>query len=209
MRSVWLPVVVIVVCCLGVEGILIGADFGQWGTRYWRPTAYQYGGFWSGLLYGWQPNYVAQPYTMFLSYGFLHAGYWHLLGNIVALVGVARALTYHMRANGFVLLYVSAQVGGALGFALLSPAGFQPVVGASGAIFGLVGAWLVMRLSWSDQRNLKIVLLKAGGSMAALNLIAWASAGGPSAWQVHLGGGLTGLFFGLFYLRTNIPNMRS
>ncbi len=85
----------------------------------------------AGLLYGWRPNYAGQPVTMFASYGWLHAGPGHLLGNLGALVWLGPEIQMRFGTRGFMALWAVCLLGGAVGFALLtsSPA---PMVGASG-----------------------------------------------------------------------------
>ena len=74
----WVFSHVVLICilliCIVIEMVLQGADYGFWGSPRWRGLAYQYGGFWRGLLGNWQPNYTSQPVMMFASYGFLHGG---------------------------------------------------------------------------------------------------------------------------------------
>ena len=70
-----MPVVLVLfLACLLPEIVLSGADYGLWGDPGWRLWAWQHGGFWTGLLGNWRPNYAAQPWLMFLTYGFLHGG---------------------------------------------------------------------------------------------------------------------------------------
>lgn len=54
---------------------------------------------------------------MFLSYGFLHAGLTHLVFNLVTLVSLGRPLVEEMGQRRFLVLYLGAQIGGALGYA--------------------------------------------------------------------------------------------
>jgi rhomboid protease GluP len=185
----------LVALCAAPELILLGADWGLWGTARWRPLAYQNGAFWAGLLYGWRPNYAAQPVVMFATYGWLHAGPGHLLGNLGVLVWLGPQLLVRFGTWGFVALWTTCLLGGAAGFALLtsSPA---PMVGASGALFGLAGAWLmeVMR----HVQDLRHRVLRGGLGLAgllALNTAAWAMQGGHLAWETHLGGLAAGLAF--------------
>ena len=87
------PVVLaIFVMCLVPEVLLSGADWGLWGSPRWRLWAFQNAGFWSGLLHNWRPNYAVQPWTMFLTYGFLHAGAVHFLVNMTTLVSLGPPL---------------------------------------------------------------------------------------------------------------------
>ena len=114
------PVLGILLLCCGVELSLMAADAGLIGSRLWRGAAYQNGAFWAGLLHNWRPNYTLQPYVMFLSYAFLHADLWHLVGNMLALVLLARIVLARVGPAGFFCLYVVSALGGALVFGVLS-----------------------------------------------------------------------------------------
>ena len=172
-----------------VELTLQGADHGLWGSVLWRELAYQYGAFWPGLLQDWQPNFRLQAVTMFVTHGFLHAGFGHLLGNMVTLAALGQRLR-RIRPGGFLALYALSMLGGAAGFALL-PHGPSPMVGASGAIFGLAGVW-TLQAAQDGGRNggRRLALILTG--LILVNLITWGLQGGNLAWQAHLGGFVTG-----------------
>jgi membrane associated rhomboid family serine protease len=193
-------VALIIITCLP-EFLLQATDWGLLGSPRWRSLAYQYGGFWAGLLYGWQSNYAAQPILMFVTYALLHAGFAHLAGNMLGLGWVGRLLLDRMSSGRFLALYAASAVGGAAAFGLLSrsPA---PMVGASGAIFGLVGAWVVReglerrKRGWLRRRAIWSAL-QVTALLAGLNLAVWWLQDGLLAWQTHLGGFLTGAVLGL------------
>ncbi|HEX9856829.1 MAG TPA: rhomboid family intramembrane serine protease [Paracoccaceae bacterium] len=182
---------IMALCCL-IEALLQAGDHGLIGGAHWRPWAYQNGAFWAGLLRDWRPNYTAQPYTMFLSYSVLHGGIWHLLGNMIALLGLGAIVTDRAGQRGFLILWLISVVGGGLAFGLLS-ASPHPMVGASGALFGLVGAWK----AWDWQaarrtgRSRRPIILWLG-MLAALNLALWVIVAGLLAWETHLGGFIAG-----------------
>ena len=178
------------------ELILLAADFGLIGSPRWRPLAYQYGAFWAGLLHGWRPNFVAQPITMFLTHAFLHTGPVHLIGNMLALGVLGQMILERHSPRWFILVYITAALNGGAAFGLLSHSAV-PMVGASGAIFGLAGAQLVWR--WQDQRvagssRFHSLAELCGGmlGLVVINLLMWWIQGGQLAWQTHLGGTLMG-----------------
>ncbi|MEZ5776823.1 MAG: rhomboid family intramembrane serine protease [Paracoccaceae bacterium] len=177
------------------ELVLAGADLGLWGHPDWRGIAIEYGGFWSGLLGNWRPNFAAQPWTMFLSYGFLHAGFWHLALNLLTLLSLGPPLVRRMGALRFIVLYLAAQVGGGLAFAAVSSAAI-PMIGASGALFGLAGAWLALDYNRRlDLRQPIWPVIRVCLWLIALNLIMWWALARLLAWETHLGGFLAGWFF--------------
>lgn len=191
-----LALVAIFALCLLPELVLLGADAGLWGSTRWRNLVYQYGAFWPGLLGNWRPNYPGQAAAMFLSYGFLHAGLWHFVLNMVTLFSLGTPLAARLGQGRFLALWALSTLGGAAGYALLSTAP-QPMVGASGALFGLAGALVGSDLA--DRLGDEGITGRALGALAAtlLGLVAlnaamyWAM-GGRLAWQTHLGGFMAG-----------------
>lgn len=178
-------------CCL-VELVLVSADFGLIGTTRWRGLAYQNGAFWAGLLSDWRPNYGAQPYLMFLTYAFLHGGLGHLVGNMITLLILGPLVQARTGLAGFSVIYAFSAIGGAAGFALLSNAP-MPMVGASGALFGLAGALLYW--DWSDRRRTNRRLwpvMRMALFLVALNLGMWVMLDGVLAWETHLAGFVSG-----------------
>lgn len=189
--SVWL------LACLSIvpELVLTGADLGIWGDRGWRLAAYQYGGFWSGLLIDWRPNYPMQSIVMFVTYGFLHGGVLHLFFNVMALLSLGPVLAARLGEWWFLGLYATSQLIGALVFAGVGPVD-APMIGASGALFGLAGAWLAdrharrARLGMSTWPTIRVVLW-----LVAINAALWWALAGSLAWETHLGGFIAGWGF--------------
>ncbi|MFN7224060.1 MAG: rhomboid family intramembrane serine protease [Paracoccaceae bacterium] len=180
------------VLCLVPELALTGAEWGLWGTPRWRVWAVQNAGFWAGLLGNWRSNYALQPYTMFLTYGFLHAGIVHFLVNMVTLFSLGGPLAEQLGTRGFALVYAVSIIGGAIGFAVLSSQ-VLPMVGASGALFGLAGAHVALhyRARRANHDTLGPVVRAVLG-LIALNVVLWWAMSGQLAWETHLGGFLTG-----------------
>lgn len=186
------PLVVLIVLCCAVEAVLQLADWQVFGPARLRSLAYEYGGFWVGLLQSWTPNYPSQPYLMFLTYGFLHGGLLHLVVNMVTLWSLGLAVLDRVGSRGFVLLYGASLLGGAAGFALLAST-LAPMVGASGALFGLAGGLLAW--GYVDRFTLRQALwpvARAAGLLLTLNVVMWWALDGQLAWETHLGGFITG-----------------
>lgn len=178
--------------CTAVELVLQLADHQIIASQRLRSIAYEYGGFWVGLLQSWAPNYPSQPYLMFATYGFLHGGPMHLIVNMLTLWSVGRAVLDRVGLRGFVLLYLASLLGGACGFALLAST-LVPMVGASGALFGLVGGLLAW--AYVDRFTLQEALwpvARAAGLLLLLNLVLWWAMDGQLAWETHLGGFVAG-----------------
>jgi rhomboid protease GluP len=192
LRDVPLVIWVILIACRLPELVLEGASAGYWGSPRWRGLAYSWAGFWPGLLHNWQPNYPGQGWVMFLSYGFVHEGFAHLLGNMLVLVWLGLPVVSRVGTSRFVLIYILSMIGGGLGYALLST-GLTPMVGASGALFGLAGAWVAWE--YVDRFTAGEMLwpvLRIVAVLAGLNLLSWWATSGNLAWQTHLGGFIAG-----------------
>jgi rhomboid protease GluP len=175
--------------CVLFELILQAADWGLWGLLPMRNGYYV--GFWPQLLQGWPGNYKLQPYTMFVTYGFFHVNFMHLFGNMMVLHILGRLVLRRVSTRGFVILYMGALLGGAGGYALLSFT-LMPMMGASGAIFGLAGgllAWMYVDRYTHHEGVLPV--FQAVVLLIVLNLIMWWWMGGL-AWQAHLGGFVSG-----------------
>lgn len=191
----WLGALIIL--CIGIEIILIANGAGLLNYGRLRRLAYEYGGFWPGLLADWPSNFPTQPYLMFFTYSFLHSGPLHLIVNMVTLWSLGCAVLDRVGVSGFYMLYAGAVLGGATGYAILAP-GLQPMVGASGALFGLAGgllAWMYVDRFTRHQGLLPVA--QAVVLLIVLNLVLWWAMRGQLAWQTHLGGFISGWIMAL------------
>lgn len=185
-------VLAIIAICLLIEGLLQLGDIGVIEMPRFRQTVYEFGGFWPGLLVNWQPNYPFQKWLMFLTYGFLHAGVTHLILNMITLYSLSRPVIDRVGSAKFALLYAATILGGAMGFALLSDT-FRPMVGASGALFGLAGA--ILAWNYVDRFNLKERLWPVARAvlfLIFLNVALYYAMDQLLAWETHLGGFVAG-----------------
>ncbi len=186
------PVHLLIGICIAIEAVLQLGDAGVFGVSRFRSIAYEFSGFWQGLLGDWRPNYAVQPYAMFLTYGFFHAGLWHLGLNMVTLYSLGRAVLVRISGWRFLLLYAISVLGGGIGFALLSDS-YRPMVGASGALFGLAGALLAWEYvdRFTYRRGLWPVA-RAALLLIALNIALYFAMNRLLAWEAHLGGFIAG-----------------
>ncbi len=122
-----------------------------------------------------------------LTAGFLHANLIHLATNMFSLYILGIPLERILGRGRFVLIYLLSLLGGSVSVMLFSGL-FTPTIGASGAIYGLMGALLVTfkRLKY-ELRPLIIVLV--------LNVYVTFQFPGIS-WQGHLGGLVVGAIVG-------------
>ncbi|MCG6903374.1 MAG: rhomboid family intramembrane serine protease [Rhodobacter sp.] len=75
---------------------------------------------------------------------FLHAGFWHLAGNMLFLWIFGDNLEEDLGHVGFLIFYLASGVGAGLVHVLAAPWSAVPTVGASGAIAGVMGAYLLL-----------------------------------------------------------------
>lgn len=202
-----MPVLLMLIAGMtAIEIILQAADWHLIGSPRWRGLAYQNGGFWAGLLYNWRPNYAGQPILMFVTYSVLHSGFVHMSTNMIALLVLGRTILERMGLAGFALTYILSTVGGAAVFGLITTSS-QPMVGASGALFGLIGAWQadVAATRYAAGRTLWPVW-RTVAWLVVLNVVMWVVWSGQLAWQTHLGGFLTGAAANLIWRITRSKN---
>jgi membrane associated rhomboid family serine protease len=79
-----------------------------------------------------------------LTHAFLHSGLFHLLGNLYFLYVFGDNIEDTLGKRAFATIYGLAALSGALLHVFTHPASTVPMVGASGAISGLMGAYLVL-----------------------------------------------------------------
>lgn len=135
----------------------------------------------------------AEPWR-FLTSAFLHGPLYHILFNMYALWVVGQYLEPLLGRLRFAILYLVSAVGGSVGYLwLTSPQinlasgtySWVATVGASGAVFGLFGAMLVLnRHLGRSSAGIAVVILING-------VIGFVYPG--IAWQAHLGGLITGV----------------
>ena len=81
---------------------------------------------------------------------------------------------------------------GAVGF-LLAPEIDAPMIGASGALFGLAGLLLGWDLQYRRVHKLPFMpVVRSVAYLVGLNVVLWWAMQGQLAWQTHLGGFLAG-----------------
>ncbi len=178
--------------CVAFELVLDLADLGALGWPRLRSDVYEYGAFWPGLLHDWQPNYAIQPWLMFITYGFLHGGVTHMVFNMITLWSLGTAVIDRAGLSGFWWIYGVSMIVGAAVYGLIATTG-QPMVGASGALFGLAGA--IMAWIWTACPGTLASLRatwKVFAFLIGFNVVMYVMLDGGLAWQTHLGGFVAG-----------------
>lgn len=119
---------------------------------------------------------------------------FHVLLNMYILWIFGQLLEGMLGRSRFLALYLISGLAGSVGVLWLSSP-LVPVVGASGAVFGLMGAFLVIQRRLGGQATQLYVLL-------GINLVIGFVPGLNIAWQAHLGGLIGGAIIGWIYIET-------
>jgi len=90
------------------------------------------------------PTTAPMALVTIVSAAFLHAGWLHLGGNMLYLWIFGNNIEDRLGPIRFGLFYLACAAGAAIGQTLASPESTAPMVGASGAIAGVLGAYLVL-----------------------------------------------------------------
>ncbi|MGN6582470.1 MAG: rhomboid family intramembrane serine protease [Rhizobiaceae bacterium] len=188
------------------------------------------------LDYAFIPLRYTGPYALdfyaFISpvtYAFLHGGWTHLFVNMIWLAAFGSPLANRMGVWRFLLFWIFTALVAALFHFLAHMGGNMPVVGASGAISGMMGAAsrFGFRMGRLDGRPAFAgPMLSIGQALMSrtvvvflavwfvVNLVAgmgWISPGidSPIAWQAHIGGFLAGFFCAAFFAPPTYPLLPS
>jgi rhomboid family protein len=146
--------------------------------------------------------------TIFTSM-FMHAGLGHIAGNMLFLWVFGQAVEDAFGARAYLAYYLTCGVAATLAQYLIAPGSPVPNLGASGAIAGIMGAYLAMYprstidlfvwpLSLLIRRNLRVPAWLMLGVWFALQVasgVSWlngAAAAGGVAYFAHIGGFVTG-----------------
>ena len=90
------------------------------------------------------PPFEKSPFLSVLTAMFLHGGWLHLLGNMLFLFVFGNNIEDRLGRVKYLLFYLFSGYAATYGFALFEASSTQPLVGASGAIAGVLGAYLVL-----------------------------------------------------------------
>jgi membrane associated rhomboid family serine protease len=200
-------------------GLCTGAFLWQLGHSE-RVILYSYGMIPAELFGLWRPPRAYQvlpPWAKILTSMFLHGGWFHLLGNMLYLWIFGNNVEDVLGRARYLLFYLCC--GGAAAFcqAFASPASHIPMVGASGAIAGVLGAYLLLHPAANVRCFVWIVIF-----FRIVNVPAWTmlglwfviqlfsglnvSAGRPGvAFWAHVGGFVTGLVLVVVLRPPNVP----
>jgi len=159
------------------------------------------------------PHLAAVPGWMTLVTSlFLHGGWMHLLGNMLFLWIFGDNVEDSMGHPRYLVFYLLCGVLATLMHAVVAPTAQTPLIGASGAISGVLGAYLILH----PRARLLVLFM----SIIPLRLPAWivlgswiglqflnlnSSAGSDVAWWAHVGGFIAGAILIVPFRRRGVP----
>jgi membrane associated rhomboid family serine protease len=169
---------------------------------------------------------LVPPVVSVLTSMFLHGGFWHLAGNMLYLWIFGNNVEDAMGHARFLVFYVLCGIAAVFAQVLSGPDSQIPMVGASGAISGVLGAYMLLypRARVLLGMPLGFVILQLGRFPAIWVLAAWflmqlalgsaAAALDPGmseggiAFAAHIGGFIAGLVLVALFKRRDVPLWR-
>lgn len=159
------------------------------------------------------PEFANLPTEVTLiTYMFLHGDWWHLAGNMLFLWVFADNVEDAMGFVRFILFYLICGVIAGLAHAFANPGSDGPLIGASGAIGGVVGAYMMlyprvkMWVLAFGRIPLKIPAYLMVGAWIAFQLFSvWMQDQSDTAWWAHIGGFLAGVALVFLFKRPGHP----
>lgn len=157
------------------------------------------------------------PLATFFTSMFLHGGWMHLIGNMLYLWIFGNNVEDAMGHKRFILFYLICGVAAALAQALPNPDSTVPMIGASGAISGVLGAYLLLYpharvlIAIPIIFYLHVTRIKAGWVLGfwfvlqIFNSIMSGDQQGGVAWAAHIGGFVAGLALIPLFKNKNVP----
>lgn len=135
----------------------------------------------------------ATLWTSMVTYAFLHGGLVHLLMNGVIFLSLGGPLLKTLGTAKFLILFAATAVGGAVAFGLIAETR-AALVGASGVLFGFIGALKAWEWRYLKTYNMaKDRFWRTIAGLVVLNLVLFFMfPGGGLAWEAHLGGFIAG-----------------
>lgn len=182
----WATMSLIVACCMVFAGeMLLGEDVEAFVRQFALIPAHFFG---MGLLTSM----------------FLHASLWHLLGNMFFLWLFGDNIEDRLGWGRFLALYLASGLAGSILHTLAYPDSTVPCIGASGAISGIMGAYVIFfpmaRIKtyvWGFIWDIPAVFYLLGwlGLQILSSMLTTRTEGGSIAWFAHIGGFVCGLLW--------------
>jgi len=165
------------------------------------------------------PGDLPAPLLTVFTSMFLHGGFFHIAGNMLYLWIFGNNVEDSMTRPRFLLFYLTCGIAAALTQSFASPHSEIPMVGASGAIAGVLGSYLIMHPRANVRVAIVIFLFIRIINMPAMFVLgAWfifqvlsgvavptSEEGGGVAFWAHIGGFVTGIVLTPLFKRREVP----
>jgi membrane associated rhomboid family serine protease len=160
---------------------------------------------------------TVDPWLTIVTSMFLHGGLLHLAGNMIYLWVFGNNIEESMGHARFLVFYLASGLAAALGQALIDPDSAIPMIGASGAVSGVLGAYLVLH------PHARVLCLFVWGLVTTVTLPAVAVLGwwivvqlvnilflagdeqGGVAWFAHAAGFVAGMLLIVMFRHGHVP----
>ena len=149
--------------------------------------------------------YIVPGYVTIFTSMFMHGGFMHLIGNMLYMWIFADNIEDNLGPKRFIIFYILCGIGAAMTQVLMDVNSQIPMVGASGAIGGVLGAYLI------NHPKAKVLVLIPFGFFSQLIkikalyvlgfwfILQFISSGGGVAYAAHIGGFVSGMILILFF----------
>jgi len=197
-------------------GICVVVFFMQLGSESYRTGQlfYSYGLIPSVLMGHDQlpmDFYAVPAYLTIFSSMFMHGGFMHLIGNMLYMWIFADNIEDNLGPKKFIVFYLLCGIGAAMAQVLADPSSQVPMVGASGAIGGVLGAYIInypkakvlvlipLGFFLFSQKIRALYVLGFWFILQFINSSMVSSQGGGVAYAAHIGGFVSGMILILFF----------
>jgi|TARA_B110000438_G_scaffold259013_1_gene268106 membrane associated rhomboid family serine protease len=151
-----------------------------------------------------QDLYTIPAFATIISSMFMHGGWMHLIGNMWYMKIFADNIEDSLGPKKFITFYILCGIGAAMTQVLTDTHSQVPMVGASGAIGGVLGAYLI---NYPNARVLvlipyiiiTIIKVRALYVLGFWFILQFLSSGGGVAYAAHIGGFVSGMVLILFF----------
>ena len=149
--------------------------------------------------------YAVPAFVTIFSSMFMHGGFMHIIGNMLYMWIFADNIEDDLGPSKFIIFYLLSGIGAAMTQVLIDTHSQVPMVGASGAIGGVLGAYLI------NHPKAKVLVLIPFGFFSQLIkikalyvlgfwfILQFISSGGGVAYAAHIGGFVSGMILILFF----------
>ena len=155
--------------------------------------------------------YAIPAYLTIFSSMFMHGGFMHLIGNMLYMWIFADNIEDNLGPRNFIIFYLLSGIGAAMAQVLVDTSSQIPMIGASGAIGGVLGAYLVnypnarvhvlipIGFFLISQKIKALYVLGFWFVLQFINSSMMSSEGGGVAYAAHIGGFVSGMILILFF----------